>query len=113
MTIETQFNILGNYSVMMLQATEAVKEIVSIPWETLSVATIFALIIAGLLYERRQIKREHEKTNEELSNRITNHMEDIKELSSMNGEISNKFEKVIQSLIVILEMVKLNKNGGS
>ena len=95
----------------MILQVDAVNEIVSIPWETLSVATIFALIIAGLLWERRQIKKEHDKTHDELSKRITNHMEDIKELSLMNGQISNKFEKVFQNLLVILEMVKINKNA--
>lgn len=95
----------------MILQVDAVKEIVSIPWETLSVATIFALIIAGLLWERKQIKKEHSKTNDELSKRITTHMEDIKELSLMNGQISNKFEKVFQNLIVILEMLKLKNNA--
>ncbi len=94
---------------MLLQIDDVLK-VASYPWESLSIAGVFAIFILLLLYDRKLIKKEQKDTNEELSKRITNHMEDIKELSSMNGEISNKFEKVFQNLILILEMVKTSKN---
>ena len=94
----------------MIFQVDAVEKLVSIPWETLTIPSVFALIIAGLIWERKRILNNHKGKDEELSERITKHMEDIKELSTMNGEISNKFEKVFQNLIVILEMLKINKN---
>ena len=111
-----------NKEMVWLQV-ETAKELLAISWEKVTVVGILLAVIFGLVYDRKSLtknqKSELDKKEEEIRGNLKEiariqelRMQDIKEFSANDAERTAKLEKLSQSVITVLEIVKNSYQNG-
>jgi chromosome segregation and condensation protein ScpB len=108
---------------MVWLQVETAKELLAISWEKVTVVGILLAVIFGLVYDRKSLtknqKSELDKKEEEIRGNLKEiariqelRMQDIKEFSANDAERTAKLEKLSQSVITVLEIVKNSYQNG-
>jgi len=120
--VNTAITSKHNKEMVWLQV-ETAKELLAISWEKVTVVGILLAVIFGLVYDRKSLtknqKSELDKKEEEIRGNLKEiariqelRMQDIKEFSANDAERTAKLEKLSQSVITVLEIVKNSYQNG-
>ena len=90
---------------MILQVDQA-KEILSTPFEQVTILGVLLLIIAGLIYVNVKLVKRVDEKDKEISEMSNKRLEDAKEFAKEYSEMNVNSNNALNKVLTMLEIMK-------